>query len=122
MSEQAIWRLVAGQKKGPYPPARLRPLVLDGRIGTQERFSYDGISWSPIGAFPELLHEPTPLPEETYTVNLEEEEPFVPLAQAGKLGRDDTDRGLLVAVYVVVGAGMFFVLVFVILTFGSMRS
>jgi hypothetical protein len=58
MSERPLWRLIAGRKAGPYEPAKLRPLVKDGRIGPLDRFSYDGETWRPVPDFPELLRAP----------------------------------------------------------------
>jgi hypothetical protein len=58
MSERPLWRMVAGRKAGPYDPAKLRPLVKDGRVGPLDRFSYDGVNWQPANAFPELLRPP----------------------------------------------------------------
>ena len=61
MSERPLWRLVAGCKTGPYEPAKLRPLVKDGRISSLDRFSYDGMSWHSADEFSELLKEPVPV-------------------------------------------------------------
>lgn len=58
MSERPLWRLVAGQKTGPYTPEKLRPLMKDGRISPLDRFSYDGTDWRPPAEFPELLRPP----------------------------------------------------------------
>ena len=116
MSERPIWRLVAGQKRGPYAPARLRPLVGDGRIGSLDRFSYDGIAWAPIEEFPELLREPAPPHDEVYTVDIDEDEPVVAAVPTGVPDRDDTHRGLLMALYIVMGIGTFLILVLIALT------
>jgi hypothetical protein len=62
MSETPLWRMVAGQKTGPYPPEKLRPLMKDGRISPLDRFSYDGADWRPATEFPELLRPPAPPP------------------------------------------------------------
>jgi hypothetical protein len=62
MSEQPLWRLVAGQKMGPYAPEKLRPLMKDGRISPLDRFSYDGVTWRPPTEFPELLRAPVAAP------------------------------------------------------------
>lgn len=59
MDEKPLWRMVAGRKVGPYDPAKLRPLVKDGRISPLDRFSYDGEAWRPAGEFPELLRSPS---------------------------------------------------------------
>lgn len=61
MSERPLWRLVAGQKTGPYAPEKLRPLMKDGRISPLDRFSYDGTDWRPPAEFPELLRPPAPV-------------------------------------------------------------
>jgi len=58
MDEKPLWRMVAGRKVGPYDPAKLRPLVKDGRISPLDRFSYDGQDWRPAGEFSELLRAP----------------------------------------------------------------
>lgn len=58
MDEKPLWRMVAGRKVGPYDPAKLRPLVKDGRISPLDRFSYDGEEWRSAGEFPELLRAP----------------------------------------------------------------
>lgn len=60
MTERPLWRLVAGRKKGPYPPEKLRALVRDGRISSLDRFSIDGETWQTADAFPELFREPPP--------------------------------------------------------------
>ena len=59
MSENRLWRMVAGKKTGPYEPAKLRPLVKDDRIGPLDRFSYDGATWKPAEQFPELFQAPS---------------------------------------------------------------
>lgn len=58
MSEKPLWRMIAGRKAGPYEPAKLRPLVKDGRISLLDRFSYDGTQWRPASDFPELMRAP----------------------------------------------------------------
>jgi len=84
MSERPLWRMVAGRKAGPYEPAKLRPLVKDGRIGPLDRFSYDGVNWQPADAFPELLRPPPVVTAAPV------EEDFSPLvAEAGAAGDDD---------------------------------
>lgn len=55
MSEKQIYRLIAGKQTGPYPPGKLRPLVVDGRISRLDRFSYDAVEWLPADCFPELM-------------------------------------------------------------------
>jgi hypothetical protein len=84
MSEQPLWRLVAGQKMGPYAPEKLRPLMKDGRISPLDRFSYDGVTWRPPTDFPELLRAPVaPLPAPPQAASVRQEQP----------GADDLDAG-----------------------------
>ena len=59
MTGRALYRLIAGQKLGPYPLEQLRPLVKDGRISRLDRFSYDGVDWQGADRFPELITPPT---------------------------------------------------------------
>ncbi len=120
MSERPLYRLVAGHQTGPYPPAKLRPLVKDGRISSLDRFSYDGDSWAPAQSFPELLREPpAPVvapepcaadPEEF----IEPEDDFVLPVEA--VEEDESTQRLMKVVYWVIGVGGGLVALLVLLT------
>jgi len=115
MSERPLWRMVAGRKAGPYDPAKLRPLVKDGRVGPLDRFSYDGVNWQPANAFPELLRPPTVV----ITDSVEEdfsplsEEPGVagggvllgPPSLPGRQQPSGDDAALLKAIYSLIAFG-----------------
>lgn len=58
MTERPLYRQVAGRTTGPYAPAKLRPLVKDGRVSPLDRFSYDGTTWASAQEFPELMRDP----------------------------------------------------------------
>lgn len=131
MSEQRIWRLVAGHKRGPYTAAKLRPLVKDGRISPLDRFSYDGVSWAPTSEFPELLREPPPPQatpaEATFSVATEDDEStddFVPPSrhEHTAVGDDESTQRLMKVVYWVVGVGSGLIALLVMLTvLGAVR-
>jgi len=115
MSERPLWRMVAGRKAGPYEPAKLRPLVKDGRIGPLDRFSYDGVNWQPANAFPELLRPPpamtadfvedvlSPLSEEVGGVG--DGDLLGPPSLPGRGQPSGDDTALLKAIYLLIAFG-----------------
>ena len=141
MAEKPLWRMVAGRKVGPYDPAKLRPLVKDGRIGPLDRFSYDGVEWRPASDFSELLRPPTtnassgsgslgtrshhsspldsdPLDSEEATAEFESPDEFAPspsfVPRLPAQGSSSSEEArLLKAIYLLIafGAGMFFLLI-----------
>lgn len=132
MSERPIWRLVAGQKRGPYAPDKLRPLVKDGRISPLDRFSYDGTSWGQATDFPELLREPasaivTPpsVTDETFGVNLDGDAMLDDFVEPAPVDQDEDEetRRLMKVVYWVIGVGGGLIAILVLLTvFSSVRG
>jgi hypothetical protein len=132
MSERPLWRLIAGRKAGPYEPAKLRPLVKDGRIGPLDRFSYDGETWRPVTDFPELLRAPAqpaataasvvldddPLADEPGGIDMlapiGNETPMVVVGRAAQRDSESAeDAKLLKAIYLLMafGGGLFVLLI-----------
>lgn len=134
MSKKTLWRMVAGRTTGPYDPAKLRPLVKDGRIGPLDRFSYDGIDWRPADNFPELLRPP-PVVERSLLDDAisqplapprnsaKPSELLEPPALRGQQAEEIDDGTLVKAVYVLIalGGGMFFLLV-CLMVFSAFRK
>lgn len=119
MTERPLLRRVAGRTTGPYAPAKLRPLVRDGRIGPLDRFSYDGATWAPVHDFPELLREPPraepiiePLDGGDDIGMPDDFPPVVPIPDED----DESARRLLKVVYWIVGVGGGLIALFLLLT------